>query len=182
MSIDATRTQIIARIWQAVAQSSVDLSSLPQEQQDKLVSKIADQMIFTLNELLDDVPRPSPAQDDKSEKKADEFQEEILWKGRPFLSLVENYTITNERLKIVRGLFAQDVEYLELVRVQDIDLSRSITDRMFNLGDIDIRGADLSNAQFTLRNISDAEAVYELLRRAWLEARKRYGLQFREQM
>jgi len=68
------------------------------------------------------------------------------------------------------------------VRIQDIDLSRGVTDRLFNLGDIDIRGADLSNTQFTLRNISDPERVYELLRKAWLEARKRHGLQFREYM
>ena len=68
------------------------------------------------------------------------------------------------------------------MRIQDIDLSRGVTDRLFNLGDIDIRGADLSNTQFTLRNISDPERVYELLRKAWLEARKRHGLQFREYM
>ena len=182
MSIETARAQIIASIWQAIAQSGVDLSNLPQDQQEKLVSKIADQMVFTLNDLLDDVPQPSPEKVASSTDKADEYEEEILWKGRPFLSLVENYTITSDRLKIVRGLLAQDIENFELVRIQDIDLSRGVTDRLFNLGDIDIRGADLSNTQFTLRNISDPERVYELLRKAWLEARKRHGLQFREYM
>jgi hypothetical protein len=182
MSIDATRAQVIARIWQAVAQSGIDLSSIPQDQQEKLVGKIADQMLFTLNDLLDDVPRPAAEDDSHPVEKTGEYEEEVLWKGRPFLSLVEDYTITSDRLKIVRGFLSKDIENFELVRVQDIDLSRGVTDRLLNLGDIDIRGADPSQSQFTLRNIPDPEGVYELLRKAWLEARKRHGLQFREFM
>jgi hypothetical protein len=182
MSIDATRAQIIARIWQAVAQSGVDLSGIPQDQQEKLIGKIADQMLFTLNDLLDDVPQPTAEEDSKTADKTGEYEEEVLWKGRPFLSLVENYTITSDRLKIVRGFLAKDTENFELVRIQDIDVNRGVTDRLLNLGDIDIRGADLSHSQFTLRNIPDPEEVYELLRKAWLEARKRHGLQFREFM
>jgi hypothetical protein len=34
----------------------------------------------------------------------------------------------------------------------------------------------------TLRNVHQPEEVRELIRRAWLDARKRYGVSFREQM
>jgi hypothetical protein len=182
MSIDATRSQIIARVWQAVAQSGVDLSGVPQEQQEKLVGKIADQMLFTLNDLLDDVPRAAEEDDSQPVEKTGEYVEEILWKGRPFLSLVENYTITNDRVKVVHGFFGKDIENFELVRIQDLDMTRGVTERLMNLGDVLIQGHDPSDPKITLRNISDPEGVYELLRKAWLEARKRHGLQFREFM
>lgn len=177
MAIDQTRAQIIAEIWQSVAQSGVDLSTVPPEQQQKLVGKIADGMMVTLNNLLDEVEQP--AADVEPE---DELGEKVLWQGRPFLSLVENYKLTNERLKITRGLLGRQVENFELIRFQDIDFKQGVTERMMGVGDIFIRGADSSNPEIVLRNIADPEKVYETLRRAWLEARKRHGLQFREYM
>jgi len=33
-----------------------------------------------------------------------------------------------------------------------------------------------------MRNIKDPQEVYETLRKAWLAARKSYGLMFREEM
>ncbi|MCU0489027.1 MAG: PH domain-containing protein [Anaerolineales bacterium] len=180
MSIDSTRAKIIASIWQAVAQSGVELSTLPMEQQEKLISKIADQMMVTLDGLLDEV-NPEPKEEAPSTA-TDEYSEEILWKGRPFLSLIENYTITNDRVKVVHGLLGKDIENFELVRIQDLDMTRGLTERLMNLGDIHITGHDPSDPKIILRNISQPEVVYELLRKAWLAARKRHGLQFREYM
>lgn len=179
MSIEQSRAKIIASLWQAVAQSGVDLSGLPQEQQQKLVARMADHMLVTMNELLDEVPTPEPQPEAVEE---DEFGEKILWKGRPFLSLVESYLITSERIKIVRGLLSRDVENYELIRVQDIDLTQGLGERMLGLGDITIRGQDASKPAVILRNVANPEELYEILRRAWLEARKRHGLQFREYM
>ena len=177
MTIEQTRAQLISSIWQAVAQSGVDLSSVPADQQAVLVGKIADQMLGTMNALLDEVEVPQ-----EEEEPVDEMGEQLLWKGRPFLSLVETYTITSERIKIVRGMLARGVENYELIRIQDIDFSQGVSERMFGLGDISIRGHDASDPKIVLRNISNPEQVYEILRRAWLEARKRHGLQFREYM
>jgi uncharacterized membrane protein YdbT with pleckstrin-like domain len=117
-----------------------------------------------------------------AEDEVDENDEKVLWKGRPFLSLVENYTVTSERLKIITGLMSRHVENFELIRIQDIDFKQGMTERMFGIGDITIRGHDPSNPDIELRNVSRPEQVYEILRRAWLEARKRHGLQFREFM
>jgi hypothetical protein len=50
------------------------------------------------------------------------------------------------------------------------------------LGDISIKGQDPSHPEIVLRNVAKPEDVYEILRKAWLEARKRHGLQFREFM
>lgn len=176
MSLEQSRSRVIASIWQSIAQSGVDLTAVPQDQQQKLVATIADNVLVTMDALLDEIPQPQP------EPEEDELGEKILWRGRPFLSLVETYTLTNERIKIVRGLVSRDVENFELIRVQDIDLKQNVGERMLGIGDIAIRGQDASRPVITLRNISKPEEVYETLRRAWLEARKRHGLQFREYM
>lgn len=175
MSIEKTRSQIVASIWQAIAQSEGDLSGLPKEQQDDMVNKITDQVMLTMNSLLDEESEPPTVE-------LDELDERIVWQGRPFLSLVESYVLTNERLKIVKGLLSRDVENFELIRVQDIDMSQDVSDRILGIGDIEIKGEDPSNPEVVLRNVSDPEDVYETLRRAWLEARKRHGLEFREFM
>ena len=177
MSIDKLRAQVIGSIWQAIAQSGVDLSSVSQDQQEIIVNKIADGVMVTMDAIMgDEMPLTT------SEDEVDELDESVLWKGRPFLSLVENYTITSERLKITTGLVSRNVENFELIRIQDIDFNQGMGDRMVGIGDINIRGHDPSNPDILLRNISKPEEVYEILRKAWLDARKRHGLQFREYM
>jgi hypothetical protein len=177
MNIEQTRAHVISSIWQAIAQSGVDLSSLPQEEQQKLVNTVANQLLLTVNGILDEVSAP-----DAPTEPANEFDEQELWKGRPFLSISETYLLTNERLRITKGLFGRDVENYELIRLQDINLSQGLSERLLNIGDIHLRGHDPSNPEVVLRNISKPEEVYEILRRAWLAARKSHGLLFREEM
>jgi hypothetical protein len=177
MNIEQTRAHIKASIWQAVAQSGVDLSGLSQEQQEKLVSSIASQLLVTVDDLLGEVSEPEPLYEPDSE-----FDEEVLWKGRPFLSLSESYLLTNERVRITKGLFGRDIENIELIRIQEIDLTQGLSERIMSIGDIHLRSADISTPEVVLRNVSKPEDLYEILRRAWLAARKRHGLQFREEM
>ena len=177
MSIEKIRAKVIGSIWQAVAQSGVDLSALPHDQQENLVSKIADNVMATINSLQED-----EIKGEVNAEIVDDLDENVLWKGRPFLSLVESYLVTTERIKIVRGLLSRDVENFELIRIQDIDYKQGINERIFGIGDIMIRGHDASNPEILLRNVGDPEDVYEILRKAWLDARERHGLEFREFM
>jgi len=179
MNLDKIRATMISSIWQALAQSGVDLSAVPAEQQEKLVGKIADTVLVTMDQIMGEEIQQEP---EELSTNADETEERILWEGRPFLSLVEHYTITTERLKITRGLVGRKVENFELVRMQDIDYKQNIGERITNLGDIAIKGQDSSNPEVVMRNIAKPEEVYEIIRKAWLEARKRHGLQFREFM
>lgn len=177
MNIEQTRAQVIASIWQAIAMSGVDLSAVPQDQQEKLVSTITNQLLQTVNGMLDEVSAP-----EAQSEPASEFDEQEIWKGRPFLSISESYLLTNERLRITKGIVGREIENYELIRIQDIDLSQSLSERLLNIGDIHLRGHDPSNPELVLRNISKPEEVYEILRRTWLAARKSHGLLFREEM
>ncbi len=177
MAIDKIRAQVIGSIWQAIAQSGVDLSSVPQDQQEKLVSKVAENVMVTMDAILDENTAEKP-----ESQALDADDERMIWEGRPFLSLVESYQLTSERVKIITGLVSRHVENFELIRVQDLDLKQGMNERILNIGDIIVRGHDPSDPVVVLRNVSRPEEVYEKLRKAWLEARKRHGLQFREYM
>jgi len=178
MAIEKIHAQVTGSIWQAVAQSGVDLSAVPAEQQQKLVAKIAENVMLAVDAALEEA-EPKP---DLETHEEDEFGEKVLWEGRPFMSLVESYVLTSERLKIRTGMMARNIENFELIRIQDLDYKQGVTERMLGIGDIQIRGHDPSDPTIVLRNVSKPEDVYEILRRAWLEARKRHGLQFREYM
>ena len=177
MAIDKIRAQVISSIWQAIAQSGVDLSSVPQDQQEKLVGKVADSVMVTMDSILDENSKEKP-----EAQTLDTDDERLLWQGRPFLSLVESYQVTTDRVKIITGLVSRHVENFELIRIQYIDFKQGMSERILGIGDITIRGHDASDPHVVLRNVSKPEALYELLRKAWLEARKRHGLQFREFM
>ena len=179
MSIDQYRTQVSSSIWRGLAQSGVDLSQFPADKQTVIVDAIANQVLLVVNDMLDDLPG-SPGAKNATTDLNDE--EKVLWKGRPFLSLVESYIMTNERIKISTGLLGKDYENYELIRIQDLDVTQNLSERVFNIGDIGIVGADPSTPKIVLRNIPDPKAVYEILRKAWLAARRKYGLLFREEM
>ena len=177
MSIDEVRNKVSAGIWRSFAQSDFDFAQLPKDVQDELVQTITENMLITFDSIIAD------EFDDKKDIIIEtDNEEEIIWKGRPFLSLIESYVITSERVKFITGFLSRHVENYELIRIQDLDFKQNISERILGIGDVTIRGQDPSDPILVLRNIPKPEAVYETLRKAWLAARKKYGLQFREFM
>jgi uncharacterized membrane protein YdbT with pleckstrin-like domain len=106
----------------------------------------------------------------------------VLWEGRPFLSLLTHYTVTSQRIRIRRGLLSRDTDDIELIRLQDADLSQKMTERMVNIGDITLYSADKSTPVVVMQNIHEPERVHEIIRRAMMEARKRYGVRLRDEV
>jgi len=180
MSLSEMRAKLKANIWQTIAQSDVDTSAIPQDEMDKLVGVITEGVLIEVNDLLTQAsgrPASSPSMPDD-----DDDTEQILWEGRPFLSLSVYYQITNERVRIIEGIFGKERHDIELVRIQDIDQKQNVAERTLNIGDIFIRSHDATDPEVTLNNVPDPVEVHEILRRAVLNARKKYKMSFREEM
>lgn len=180
MSIEQAKSKIVARIWQSVAASGVSLASLPKEQLETLVNAIADGVLVAVDDALEDAG--VAARQTALASTPGQSAEQVLWEGRPFLSLVTFYRITNERVRVVRGLLGRDFEDIELIRIQDLDRSQGLGERLWGFGDIQIRSADPSHPELTLNNVRDPEQVHEILRRAMLDARKRFRYSVQEEM
>ncbi len=183
MTIKEAQARIKARVWQAVAQTELDVSALDKATLESLVDLVTESALLEIDSELDSslqaIPQKETPEDDEE---FDEHGEDILWQGRPFLSLVLHYTITSERIKITSGLLGKAHENVELIRVQDIDHSQTFGERMLKIGDVSIRSHDPSHPEILLRNVQNPDSVYEILRRAVLDARKRHNFSYREEM
>ena len=182
MTIKEAQARIKARVWQSVAQADLDLSALDKTTLESFVDLVTESALLEIDSELDTSMLATAKTEASEDEEEDEFGEEVLWQGRPLLSLVLNYTITNERIKITSGLLGKAHENVELIRVQDVDHSQTFGERVLKIGDITIRSHDPSHPEIVLRNVQDPGSVYEILRRAVLNARKRHNFSYREEM
>lgn len=186
MSLEDAKSKITARIWQAIARSGVAVTAIPQDQMNTLVDSIAEGVLVAVNELFEEAGMPvaqqfalsSPA----SSGPTTTAEEQVLWEGRPYLSLVTAYQITTERVRLISGLLGKEREDIELIRIQDIDHSQGISERVLNIGDIHIQSSDPSLPEATLRNVTSPQEVHEILRRAMINARKKFRYSVQEEM
>lgn len=176
LNIAEARARIKARAWRNLAQSELDVKDYDQNVLDDIISLVSDAALLELDEGL------AATSDKTAGESFSDSDEKVLWEGRPFLSLNTHYVITSERIRIVEGMLGKDREDVELVRVQDVDQSQSVSERLLNIGDLHIQSHDRSHPTITLRNIKDPLQVHEILRRAVLDARKRHKLTYREEM
>ena len=179
MSITDKRAELVAAIWQGVAKSRVDLSVLSQADQDRLIAAIGDAVMVAIDERLSDMDRSLEAE---REPAANVAGEQVLWEGRPFLSLLNHYAVTTERVRIRRGLLSRSTDNIELSRLQDVDVKQHVGERMANIGDITLYSANKSDPVVVMENVHEPEEVLEIIRRAMLEARRRHGVRIREDL
>lgn len=177
--------RIKAQIWQAVAETDIDLSSLDKETRSALVDLVTLSALNAVDKELGSFLEEN--QENLAElagetTKTLEDEEQILWEGRPFLSIAVNYLITDQRVRMSQGLLSRTYQNIELVRIQDIDHKQSFGERILNRGDVEIRSHDPNSPIIVLENISTPEEVYDILWRAVRKARRDHGLTFQEEM
>lgn len=71
------------------------------------------------------------------------------------------YAITNERLWIQRGLIARRTQETRLARVQNVNTSQSVLQRLLQVGtvDFDTAGTDAPDANFAFQGVAEPASV-----------------------
>ena len=179
-NLEQIKTQARERVWKSLAQSPVTIEHLSPEELEALVNAMLDGVMVLIDASLEDAGLPGRQEDGASLPL--ESDERILWEGRPFLSVFTHYQITTERVRILRGILGRERDDIELIRIQDIDMEQGLTERALGIGDIIIRSADPSMPKAVLNNVKEPEKVHEILRRAMLNARKRFRYSVQEEM
>lgn len=180
MAVAETKERVMTRIWQSIAASGVPVNSIPQDQLNTLVSAIADGVLVAIDQEFEEAGLPSRNLATQTTPLGDE--EQLLWEGRPFLSLSTYYRITNQRVRAQYGLIGRDFDDIELIRIQDLDRSQGLGERMLGIGDVIILSADPSRPKLVLSNVVNPDQVHEILRKAMLDARKKYRYSVQEEM
>ena len=93
---------------------------------------------------------------------------DILWKDkkRGFLGLplsFTKYSLTKERLFIETGFLNSVEKEVRLYRILDVQMTRTLGQKMFGLGSINVHSSDASQKDFTIKNIKKPKYVKELL-------------------
>jgi uncharacterized membrane protein YdbT with pleckstrin-like domain len=71
------------------------------------------------------------------------------------------YTITNQRLRIKRGIFSKRVQQTRIDRVQNVNTDQSVIERMLRVGKVDFDTAGTDDSDFTFDGVSNPTRVVE---------------------
>jgi len=71
------------------------------------------------------------------------------------------YTITDRRLNIKRGIVARKVQETRLQRVQNVNFSQSVFQRLMQVGNVDFDTAAGDDYNFVFAGVSEPEEVVE---------------------
>ena len=93
--------------------------------------------------------------------------EKTLWSGRTHhlglpLSTIK-YTLSPTRLFLQRGLFTTVTEELNLFRVRDMRVTRTLSDKLFGTGTITLFSSDRSTPQLDMKHIKKPMEVKEMM-------------------
>ena len=71
------------------------------------------------------------------------------------------YTITNQRLRIKRGLLSKKVQQTRIDRVQNVNTDQSVVERLLRVGTVDFDTAGTDDSDFTFVGVSSPSRVVE---------------------
>jgi len=80
------------------------------------------------------------------------------------------YTITNQRLRIERGLLSKHVQQTRIERVQNVNTNQTFVSRLLRVGTVDFDTAGTDDSDFTFIGVGDPARVVEAVDRAQREA------------
>jgi uncharacterized membrane protein YdbT with pleckstrin-like domain len=88
-----------------------------------------------------------------------------------FIRRVETrYTITNQRLRIQRGILSKNVQQTRIERVQNVNTRQSVVDRILRVGTVDFDTAGTDDSDFTFAGVGNPHEVVTAVDRAQREA------------
>ena len=71
------------------------------------------------------------------------------------------YTITNQRLRIKKGLIARKVQQTDIDRVQNVNTNQSVLDRILQVGSVEFDTAGTDDSEFRFDGVEDPEEVVQ---------------------
>lgn len=89
-----------------------------------------------------------------------------IWCGLPLTFTV--YSYDNERFYVKSGFLNQRQDEVRLYRIQDLTVTRSLSQRIFGMGTILVNSSDKTLGDFEIKNIKNVMDIKEQLSR-WLK-------------
>ena len=86
------------------------------------------------------------------------------------------YEVTADRIEWSRGIFDRRVDNLDMFRVVDLRLQRSLLDCVLGIGTVVLITTDKSDPEFKFEKLHRPRALYDIIKKASLEADQKNGV------
>ena len=119
---------------------------------------------------------------------AEDMPEQEVWSGTPDPMLTpvaaksHKYRLTTQRLLVEQGLVGKRADSLDLFRVKDVQVKKSITQRARGRGDVTVHSTDVSSPALVLQSVESPDVVAEQIRSLVREVRQQQNVSTREIM
>jgi len=80
------------------------------------------------------------------------------------------YEVTRDRIEWSRGIFDRQVDNIDMFRVIDLKLRRSLIESILGIGTVRLTTKDDSDPQFDFVKVGDCRYLYDVIKKAGLEA------------
>jgi len=98
----------------------------------------------------------------------------LVWK---VLSLKSHYyEVTPDRVEWSHGVLDRKVDNLDMFRVIDLKLRRSLLECLFGVGTVTVLTSDESNPQFEFLKVHHCRYLYDTLKQSGLNADKKQNV------
>jgi uncharacterized membrane protein YdbT with pleckstrin-like domain len=91
--------------------------------------------------------------------------------------IATTYSITNQRLRIRRGIISRNVQETRVDRIQNVNTEQGVLERMLLVGTVDYDTAGTDDADFSFVGVGQPEKVAKKVEQALHEASQAQGLQ-----
>ena len=86
------------------------------------------------------------------------------------------YEVTPDRIEWSRGILDRRVDNLDMFRVIDLKLRRSLLDCIMGVGTVGLITTDKSDPEFEFEKVRDSRLLYDVIKKASLEADRTSGV------
>jgi hypothetical protein len=95
----------------------------------------------------------------------------VFWLVYKVLNLrMTYYEITIDRIEYTRGIWDRKVDNLDMFRVIDLKLRRSLLDCIFGIGQVTLTTTDKSDPTFAFEKVRHCRRLYDVIKKASLES------------
>ncbi|MBN2591764.1 MAG: PH domain-containing protein [Sedimentisphaerales bacterium] len=101
----------------------------------------------------------------------------ILWLLIKAINLkMVYYEISIDRIEWCRGILDRKVDNIDMFRVVDLKLRRNIIDCIFGIGRVVLITNDKTDPEFTFEKLRNSRNLYDIIKKASLEADRKTGV------
>jgi hypothetical protein len=119
-------------------------------------------------------------------------EEKVLWEGKPSGIMDKaktamnvnsvTYTITNQRITVIKGLLSTQVEEIELYKVKDQKIEQSLIEKATNVGNVIIYSIDPSTPVIKIEHVENPMQVKDIIRNAVLDCKNAKNIVYKEHL